>query len=101
MPKRNREFWNNHVTSFIKSSLRQAEYCRQNNINANYLSKLVRMKRQEENSSKDLVQIKPIPQFFFNNCFKLSLSDKYSILVPNDFSNETLKNILDVLETRL
>jgi hypothetical protein len=100
MPKRIKYFWNNHVTAFLKSNLSQAEYCRSNNINANYLSKLVRMKRQE-NPCKDLVRINPIVPTFFENSLKLSLSDKYTILIPDDFSNEALKNILDVLDARL
>lgn len=100
MSKRIKNFWENHVTAFLESDVSQAEYCRSNNINANYLSKLVRMKKQD-NSFKNLVQIKPIARGFFDNCLKLSLSDKYSILAPDNFSNETLKNLLDILEVRL
>jgi hypothetical protein len=100
MSKRIKDFWKNHIAAYSESDLTQAEYCRMNNINANYLSKLLRIEIKD-NPGNAFVQIKPAIQDYMNDNLRLTLSDKYIITIPDNFSNETLKRILDILEARL
>ena len=99
--KRDRNFWKNHIETFKKSGLIQAEYCRKNNIDRKYLSRLLTDEKKQSISNNDLVELKPSKQQKNSSNIILKVSEKYQFQIPQNFSKESILKLLDILDTRL
>ena len=89
------EFWKNHYKLWEESSLSQAEYCRQNNLNKQLFSK---WKNKISNNSENmkLVEI-PISNLAIEtlgNEMELIINDSVKIKLNINYNEELLQKIL-------
>jgi hypothetical protein len=91
------KYWETEVEAYRKSGLNQREYCRQKGIS--YWS-FNPWKRKLENKDNKPQEIPPSlisslsPQ---NKQIELILEDRIKISIPDNFSEGTLRNILNIL----
>jgi hypothetical protein len=94
----NAKEWQTHVESYMKSGVSQREYCRQHGIS--YWSFNTWKRKIETGSnklklqevSKDLVH-----SLSAEKGIEFVLGDRIRITIPDNFSEETLKKILNIL----
>ncbi len=91
-----RDYWQQHYQLFKTASTTQREYCRQNNLGYWTFNKWKRLFDQE-NKSTSLQQL-PV-KYYPGKSEKLEiiLQDDLKILIPDDFSEKTLRKIISAL----
>lgn len=93
------EFWEKHIELWQNSSKTQAEYCRQNNLK---IKSFGYWKRRLKEFAEEIrfvpvafdLPVAPNP----GSPLKVAVKGRYCIEVPDDFSPETLKKVLSVME---
>lgn len=94
------EYWQNQIILWEESKIKQAEYCRRNNLNKQLFSKW--KKRLENGAGKEMSFIEvPIKIKSFNNnknAIELAIKDIYKIKLYSDFDPSLLKKILAAVE---
>ncbi|MDY0132867.1 MAG: IS66 family insertion sequence element accessory protein TnpB [Desulforegulaceae bacterium] len=107
-PKSNRSnadlknFWKTHISKWEISGLTQAEYCRINNLK-NTRFTYWKLKFKKENLPLSVVEISQasINKVFNinkNSIITLHSKSGFHLNIPDDFSSDTLKQILLVLK---
>lgn len=96
---RSRQFWEGHVRKWRDSTLTQAEYCRQNNLNPRSLTHW----KGEITRTCEEIRFVPVPfagplPMKTGTAIKLAINEKYMVEVPDGFTPSTLKQVLQVLE---
>ncbi len=95
------EFWSEQIRLWKESSLSQAEYCKNNNLDQQLFSKWkIRILKINNNQQVNFVKIKPKvkKEYFESEYIKLIIKDKYAINIHSGFNKETLKNLLETIE---
>lgn len=92
-------FWEKHIELWQSSSLTQAEYCRQNNLNSKSFGYWKRRSKEftEEVRFVPVTLDSPVATNP-GSPLKVAVDGRYCIEVPDGFSPETLKKVLCVME---
>ena len=53
-----KEFWERHFVDFERQKITQSRYCKENNLNANYFSRLLARYKTSKTTTTPLVEIK-------------------------------------------
>jgi hypothetical protein len=95
-----REFWKNHYQTFKSQGITQREYCRKNELGYWTFNK---WKRQfdNENKSTSLQQLPVKYQPVKTEKIEIILHKNITILIPEHFSENTLKKIVTALRDEL
>lgn len=96
--KRGRSYWEIHAEAYKESGLTQREYCRQNDIS--YWS-FNQWKRRLENEGKKLCEISSevVQELAVGKKqIEIIIDKRLMIAIPDKFSKETLRDVLNVLE---
>lgn len=91
-------FWTGHVAKWNDSGLSQAEYCRQNKLNPNLLSKW--KQNLKDGEIKDFVEI-PVSAIENESVIELVVRDIYKVQLKDGFDPNLLKKVIKVLEKNL
>ena len=90
------KFWQGHIDKWNESRLSMAQYCRDNKLNlksfAYYKSKI------KKSMQIELVPV-PLQQFSGSSFLKLNIGSEFQIEIPDEFSNQALKQVLNVLRS--
>lgn len=103
---KNSRQWLCHVEAQKKSGLNRTEYCKQYNLSYHAMTYWTHKDHSLSESKTTLVPVPfksvPLPQLSGREypALRISLSDKISIAVGNNFSSSTLVRLLDTLEAR-
>jgi hypothetical protein len=95
----NRRYWQSHVEAYRKSGLSQREYCRQQGIS--YWS----FNPWKRKLGPETKKVQEIPQDIVRSIsptakeIELILVNGIRISIPDRFSGETLRNLLNILGT--
>jgi len=99
--------WQDHVNGLVRSGLSRAEYCRRHNLSYHALTYWCRKLRYREGQTPVLVQVPEVPAEVRQpaNNHKTSgvtirLNNEVAIELSLQFSPDTLKKVLCVLEGR-
>lgn len=99
-PRKPKAYWERHIENWKASEQSQAEYCRQNNLR---FKSFAYWKRRIKEKA-EAVRFVPVP-YESRACMakaltpiKISVKDRYLIEVPDGFLQDTLKQVLQVLE---
>jgi len=88
------KFWQGHIDKWNESRLSIAQYCRDNKLNLKsftyYKSKI------KKSMQVELVPV-PLRQFSGSSFLKLNIGSKFQIEIPNEFSSQSLKQVLNIL----
>ena len=97
MPK---EFWAKHIKKCSESGLTQKEYCLQNGLGIKSMG-YWKCKLKKESQAVSFVHL-PVaiqPDPIRGEALKLICRDKYRIEVGNHFSADTLKRLIQTIES--
>jgi hypothetical protein len=89
------DYWNKHLTSWGKSKLSQAQYCRQNNLNPNMFSKWKRL-LSAKNDQLLLTEV-PVDKIInesSNSGIELIINESIKVRVVDNFNKELLQELL-------
>jgi hypothetical protein len=98
-----RTFWRTHITSWEKTDLSQAEYCRWNGLSSRSFGY---WKKRQDNGKVNSVSFIPVPLAPTMDVgtkvgrlpLCILLDDRYRIEVGDDFSPLTLQRLVHTLE---
>ena len=97
---RSKEFWERHVRGCSESGLTQKEYCVQNDLGP---KSLVYWKSKLRKESKEISFVNiPLPiqkEQTSNEPIILICNDKYRIEIGNNFHSDSLKRIIQTIES--
>jgi transposase-like protein len=93
--RRTKEFWENHVLTWLQSGQNQSQYCRSSNLNQNAFSKW-KLKLQNSNETT-FVEIPFENSTGSESELELIIRNDYKIKINSDFDTELLKKLLAVL----
>ena len=97
------QFWQEHLKAWSLTELSQNEYCRQNNLKTNRFTYWKR-KFHKENLPVEFIQIPAKPEqlthLFCNKkiFLRLTVDSRLTIEIPDDFTPNTLKQVLLTLK---
>lgn len=96
------KFWKEHIDAWSNSGLSQIDYCRQNNLSRTRFT-YWKLKFEKQNLPPTFIEIHPktvqkaLPIKSISSITIRSTSG-FSVDVPQDFSSQSLKQILSVLK---
>lgn len=94
-----RPIWEGHIKSWKKSSLTQAEYCRQNNLREKSFTYWKRRLRETAQTVRFVPVSCSVPSVIKTGMpIKVVVKDRYVVEVADGFTPGTLKEVLRVLE---
>ncbi len=97
------KYWSDNISQYHASGLSQKEFCRRHNIS--YWSFNTWKRRLENKVEKNQLQevpsevVKKLPSQ--KNNFEIQFNETIRISVPDNFSEETLKRILQVVGAQI
>ena len=97
-----RHFWQSHIDSWTISGLSQAEYCRQNSLKRHQFA-YWKKRLQKEDLPIEFVQIPEETVASIatpgntGSSLRLTVSSRFTIDVPDNFTPDTLDKILCIL----
>ena len=101
--KQKRAFWKTHITSWEKTDISQAEYCRQNGLSSRSFGYWKKRQGNAKVNPVSFVSVPLAPPMAV--CAKVGraplcivLDDRYRIEVGDDFSPLTLQRLVHTLE---
>ena len=94
-PRQKRKYWQTHVKDWKDSNLSQAEYCRRQGLKSHRLCYWVNKNSAETDHPIALVEI-PIQKIPVRStvALKLTIDNHYQVEIADNFSPETLEQIL-------
>ena len=101
--KQKRTFWQTHITSWGKTDISQAEYCRRNGLSSRSFGY---WKKRQDSVKVNPVSFIPVPLAAPMDVgakvgrapLCIAIDDRYRIEVGDDFSPLTLQRLLHTLE---
>jgi hypothetical protein len=96
------QFWKNHLKEWSQTGLTQNAYCRNNNLRPNQFT-YWKNKFKQQNLPVEFVQVTSHPfektiDRHFPNTLRLNIKSDFQIEIPDGFSQDTLKQVLQVVE---
>lgn len=89
--------WHKHYKSYLDSGLSQKEYCRQKNVSYWAFNPWKRKFEKENNKfykiSPEVIKSISVKK----EMIEISYRDKFLIKIPEGFSRDTLKDIINIL----
>ncbi len=93
-----RKYWKEHYTAFIKTGLTQREYCRQHDLGYwTFNSWKRKLEKPEESTSLQEIPLKISENKPDQAQIKIFLSGNIQLSVPDNFSSETLKRVINTI----
>lgn len=95
------QFWRYHTNGWSMSGITQTAYCRKNNLKSNRLT-YWKNKFKRQNLPVEFVQvpqdkIAAAPGIKTNEVLRLNIDSEFQIEIPDNFSQSTLTQVLEVL----
>ena len=93
------EYWNDHITKWKESGLKQVDYCRANNLSRQRFT-YWKCKSNKKNNPVKFIPVVPKPTSSLpenSSSLKIHVGDKFRIEVGEGFSEETLTRLIKTI----
>lgn len=95
--KGKQEFWKSHLENWKSSRISQKKYCEENGINRNTFGYWIQ--KLKKVNKKDSSFIRLNLKHDTTSAFEVTIKNKYKIKLNNNYSSESLKKLINTLES--
>jgi len=95
--KEKQDFWKSHLKNWKSSGISLRKYCEENGINKNTFGYWIQRLKKMNKEESSFIRLN-IPQDLVSN-FEITIKNKYTIKLNNNYSSESHKKLIRILES--